>query len=436
MRVVQVIPDFGLGGIQKAGCVLAVGLAGHGCQTLVASRQSGPRFEAAPPAGVTHRVVAGATARELAAAILEFQPDAVHIHDAAYDEPLVAALAEARGRAAGGPLVVSTPVFGRPPKSRATLRQTKTAVVGTYILYRLRHWLGMSLDEALRAGVAFTPVVSFQPTDPPHSALDPPATRAARRAEFGIAADAEVIGRVGRSAPEKWSPANVELVNGFLAARPRGVWLSVGMPDTLGLEGLKARWGGRFVNLPQSSDYGLLAKAFASMDAQVFFSCYGECFAATICEPAGLGVPTIAGTNPIRDNGQSEQVVEGVTGRLVASVGGALEQLCKLFDDPVELARLKQSTHDYARARWTPAKISADLLALFEAWRTEDPLTHPRMRAVRDEAAAFDAGYLARMLALHAPGGAGRLAWRAKLAAVRSWPLFRAAAALKRALGR
>lgn len=434
MKIVQVIPDFGLGGIQKAGCVLAEGFGRCGHEAVVIGQGKGDRYQASPPPGVTHRVSTETDAAAYAAEILAFEPDAIHIHAAAYEEPLIHALTAAGARTDGWPLLVSTPVFGRPPVDRSVLKKTRTAVVGTYILYRLRHWLGLSLDEALASGVAFTPVVSFQATDPPHSTLDSDSVRAARRAELGIPADAEVIGRIGRNSPEKWSPANCDLINRFLTARPRGVWLSVGFPDELGLSELKERWGDRFIALPQSSDYELLSKAFASMDLQAFFSCAGECFAATICEPAGVGLPTIAGTNPLKDNGQSEQVVDGQTGYLVASADEALQRIHALLDSPDELTALKQATLDYAHARWTPEQIVQESLALYEAWGSEDPLAHPRMRQISVEARAFDRDYLPRILRLHGANPLASAWWSFKLAATRNWSLFRLGARLKRFL--
>ena len=432
MRIVQVIPDFGLGGIQKAGCVLAKGLNDRGHQAMVIARGGGPRYEGPDAKDAPHLIVPDASTETLGGAILDFRPDVVHIQTGAYDEPLVEWLAAA---GANRPLVVSTPVFGRPPLNRETLKKTRTAVVGTYILHRLRHWLGMSLDDALRAGVAFTPVVSFQQADGGVSTLMPPEDRARLRAEFGLPADAEVLGRVGRNAIDKWSSKNVELIDKFLSRRPKGAWLSVGMPTGLGTDDLRQRWGDRFVSLPESSDYALLTRAYASMDLQAFFSPFGECFAATICEPAGLGLPTIAATNPIRDNGQSEQVVDGETGYLVAGVDDALARADALLDNPDELRKLNKRTFDYAAARWTPEVITDVLLQLYEAWLSDDPLRHPRMQAIADEARRFDETYLPRMLKLHAANPLARLTWSARLLAVRNWGLFNGVARVKRMLG-
>lgn len=435
MKVVQVIPNFQLGGIQKAGVVMAGELAKLGHEAMVIGRDGGPRYLDQTPDGLTHRVSESQDEAGYAREILAFDPDAIHIHGPAYDEPLVEALSAAGARVDGAPLLISTPVFGRPPESRAILKKTRTAVVGTYILYRLRHWLGMSLDKAFENGVVHQPVVSFQATDPPHSTLESEEVRATRRAEFGLPADAFVIGRIGRATPEKWHPANIPLIDRFLASHPNGAWLSVGCPLEDEIGGLKKKWGDRVVSLPQSSDYDMLARAFASMDVQVFMSCAGECFAATICEPAGVGLPTIATANPVKDNGQSEQVVEGVTGHLVGSLDGALQRVDALVADPEALARLKRSTHDYAHSRWTPAQITTELVETIEAWLGDDPLATPRMRRLHDEAAAFDAGYLPRLLDLYGKNARSRAWWNLKLAAVRNWRTFQLAASIKRKLG-
>ncbi len=432
MKVVQVIPNFTLGGIQKAGVVLAGELVAMGHEAVVIGLDGGPRYLESTPEGLTHLVSTAKSPADYAREILSLQPDVIHIHDGAYEEPLIESLAAAGARVDGSPLLVSTPVFGRPPSSRSILKKTRTAVVGSYILYRLRHWLGLSLEEAIDQGVAFTPVVSFQATDPPHSTLDPSEVRSARRAEFGLAGDAFVIGRVGRASPEKWHPANRALIDRFLSTHPNGAWLSVGYPREDDVTALAERWGDRFVNLPQSADYDLLTRAFASMDVQVFMSCAGECFAATICEPAGVGLPTIALANPVKDNGQSEQVVDGETGYLVSSVAGALEQLNQLIEHPDRLQQLKQSTYDYAHARWTPAQIARELVDLYEAWMSPAPAATERMQRLRDEASRFDAGYVPRLMRLYGSTAKSRAWWQLKLAAVRNWNTFRLAARVKR----
>ena len=72
MKIIQVIPDFGLGGIQKAGCVLAETMVRAGHQVLVLAEKTGPRFQ---PSCSWHRLLAGPRLETLAEEVREFSPD-------------------------------------------------------------------------------------------------------------------------------------------------------------------------------------------------------------------------------------------------------------------------------------------------------------------------------------------------------------------------
>lgn len=435
MKIVQVIPDFGIGGTQKAGCVLARGLRDAGHEAVVVGRGPGPRFLEDTPERLTHVLSTAADDAAYAAELVALGPDVIHLHGGGYDEPLIAELAKAGGRVDGPPMLVQTPVFGRPPRDPETLRRVRTCLIGAYMLYRQRHWMNLSTDEAIRHGIGFVHINSFEQTDPPQSTLDPPKTRAVRRAELGIPESAFVVGRIGRDTPGKWDVRHEEMINRLLARHEGLVWLSIGFPAERGRDRLRERWGERFVNLPESSDFLVLAKAFAAMDVQLFFSCYGECFSTTICEAAAVGLPTIAGANPVRDNGQSEQLIDDENGFLVASVDQAVGLVDGLIADPERTERLKRQTYDYAHARWSTTQITQDLLAFYDAWTKPTPAEEPHLRWVAEQEAAFSDRYVDRLLGLLADGPIERLKWRLKLAAVRSWTAFRAAAKLKQLRG-
>ena len=425
MKVVQVIPNFGIGGTQKAGCVLAAGLAEAGNTAVVVGRGPGPRYLENPPEGVTHHLSEATDDTTYAQEIISLEPDVIHLHDGAYNEELIEALAKAGARVDGWPLLVQTPVFGRPPKDRATLGRVRTCLIGAYMLYRQRHWMSMSTAEAIRNGIGYVHINSFERTEPPQSTLDSPEVRAARRAELGVPNDAFVVGRIGRDTMEKWHPLHEPMIDRLLSKHENAAWLSIGMPVDRGRDRLKARWGDRFVNPPESPDFLVLAKTFAAMDVQAFFSCWGECFSTTICEAAGVGLPTIAGTNPLRDNGQSEQLIDGENGFLVSGIDQALGHIDHLISDPEACQRLKQQTFDYAHARWTTKQITQDLLAFYNAWTDPNPAAAPHLKWVAETEGKFAAGYRNRIVGLQSDGIASGLWWRMKLAAVANWNTFR-----------
>ena len=421
MRIVQHTFNFGLGGIQKAPCVFARELAARGHEVYVLAEDSGPRFRSDPGPGQKHVVLGGSDPALAARAIDEIAPDVVHFHRSHYVDELVRRVAGRPGR-----VVVSTPVFGRPPDDRGLLEQTRTCLVGCYTFYRFCRWTNQTGEAAIARGVGYVPITPFEPPATAVFALDDSAAITARRAKWGIGPGAFVIGRVGRNDAGKWSPLSEPLVDALLGRFDSVVWLSIGYPESMGRERLAARWGSRFVNLPETSDYGVVTEVLASLDVQAFFS-RGECFASSIAEAAGVGVPTVALATPLLDNGQAEQAVEGVTGRLVGGVDGAVQFVAEMAKSPERLAALKASTARHAAQRWHVRRSTDDLLALYEHWLNPGSPEPAYAEVMRHEHAMFAAEYRRRMAELMGGGAVGRAKQRVALALAESWPAFRAA---------
>jgi len=343
MRIVHSIPDFALGGIQKAGCVLAAHMAESGHDVTIVGAGGGPRLPAGGQPNPAHVVVGSEDPCLLATAIRDINPDVIHIHAAAYAEPLLGELLriEPTGLRSGRPLLVSTPVFGRPPSDRKVLDRTKTCCVGVYTFYRLCRWLGVTPQRAMHdLGIAYAPLTPFDPPLGPVSATDTDTTVRLRRQHLGLRAETSiVVGRIGRDTVGKWHPAAERLVDAMLRTDAAATWLSVGLPRDRGAERLRERWGSRFVNFPETADYDRLTEILSAMDLQIFFSAHGECFASSICEAAGLGVPTVALATPLNDNGQAEQVIDGKTGFLVNSIDDACRVVATFTRDRAALTR-------------------------------------------------------------------------------------------------
>lgn len=417
MRVIQVIPDFGLGGIQKAGCVLAEAMLRAGHQVLLLAENPGPRFQ---PACSWHRLLVGSRLEALGAAVHEFAPDVIHLHAHEYPEDLIRALAtELREKP---PLLVTTPVFGRPPADRRVLALTRTCCVGVFTFYRLGRWLRQAPAQMVRNGIGYVPLTPFQP---PASEVD----RAAEREAFGIATGAFVFGRVGRSQGGKWHHCYPELIDAMLSVEPSAQWISVGFPEELGREDLRQRWGDRFRDFPETADYRFLAAMLSAMDVQLFWSQHGECFAATICEAAGMGTPTIAGVNPCQDNGQVEQVLEGVTGELVGTPTQAIAALRRLASDRGLLRTLRASAREHAWTRWHVDRVSADLCELYEYWRFGK--ASPYLGIMLREHDALMKNYRRQVATLKGQGSFRHSAWEVALWSAESWPLFAGARFMK-----
>ena len=425
MKIMQVIPNYDLGGIQKAGCVLAARMAQVGHEAIVVGQGEGARHRSDTPPLLRHVSLAKFSPETVVASICEIRPDVVHIHSNVYEEPLIRLLHERFSDE--GPLVVSTPVFGRPPLDQAILEQTRTCCVGEYTFYRLCRWLRVTGEWAIGHGMGYVPLTPFEP---PADALSAEGA-AERRLELGIPPGAFVVGRIGRNAAEKWAPAHEEMINDLLTRLPRACWLSVGFPEERGRSRLLARWPGRFINFPETADYQFLMKALTCMDLCLFFSLHGECFASSICEAVCAGTPTIAGCTPINDNGQTEQVLDGLTGFLVSGQQQALETLVGLEADPARLAALKSSAEAHGRQRWHVNRVCDDLLSLYE-WYLDDRRPEPSYAVLmREEDRAFAQAYKRRVLSVMSRGALDRVRWFLLLNAVESWRLFKIGRSLK-----
>lgn len=430
MKIVQVIPDYNLGGIQKAGCVLAARMAQLGHEAVVVGRGTGGRHRPDTPPRLKHISLPDFLPETVLSSICEISPDVVHIHSNVYEEPLIRLLHE---RFQGsGPLVISTPVFGRPPLDHEILKQTRTCCVGEYTFYRLCRWLRVTGDWAIGHGMGYVPLT---PYEPPVSAL-PLNGVAVRRLELGVPPEAFVVGRIGRDAGEKWSPAHEEMINDLLTRLPHAYWLSVGFPEVRGRSRLIARWSHRFIDFPETADYEFLVKVLSSMDVCLFFSPHGECFASSICEAICTGTPTIAVCTPVNDNGQTEQILDGVTGFLVSGPQQAMETLVSLESDPERLAALKLSARAYGQHHWHVNRVCENLLSLYE-WYLDDRCPEPIYAGLmREEHHAFARTYKRRIVSHVASGPLDRLRWFFLLNIIESWPLFKVGRFLKALHGR
>lgn len=432
MRIVKVVPDFGLGGIQKAGCVMADGLARLGHEVTVVAEADGPRRRAEDQPGLAaHRLAEAGHAAELVA---DLSPEVVHIHGANYEVPNIAAVLN-QPRLAQSTIVV-TPVFGRPPEDMGLLNRVKTCCVGLYTFHRLTRWLGMKPQQAVDSGIVYAPMTPFQQPETSVCALDAEAEVLARRQAFGLADARLVIGRIGRSDLSKWDTQLPATIAALLEEFPDLAWLSIGMPDEFGAKRLADSWGDRFVNLPETSDYSLLCRVLSSLDTQLFASRYGECFASSICEPAGLGVPTLALSTPLRDNGQAEQVIDGVTGFLMSGLDALPRHIKWMLDNPAKLQALKQSTRGHARTNWSDQVVSERVEQAYQHWRGDGGSPFPLGESIVSEAKAFREQYPHRVCSLASSNALGYRLCRMKLAATECWPLFRTMRRFKRWLPR
>jgi hypothetical protein len=243
------------------------------------------------------------------------------------------------------------------------------------------------------------------------------------------------LGRIGRSDAAKWHPASETLVHRLLETLPGAAWTSVGFPSELGLDRLRARWGPRFANFDETSDSDRLTRILASLDLQVFFSRFGECFAFSICEAASVAVPTVALCTPSRDNGQSEQVLDDISGYLVSNPDQAAAAILPLATDPLRLARLKQTTFHLNQQRSSAEVVLPRILDFYEYARSVGQGPTPGFfREVVGEHREFAAAYRGRIARTMSRHPLSRWRWHLQLAAQENHALFRTAREIRRLL--
>ncbi|WP_146413509.1 glycosyltransferase [Crateriforma conspicua] len=247
-----------------------------------------------------------------------------------------------------------------------------------------------------------------------------------------------VFGRVGRQHVHKWTKDSANTIDKLLSRFPGSQWLSVGFPPELGLESLKARWGTRFINFPETSDYSFICQALSCLDVHIFSSPYGECFASSIVESTGIGVPTIAVSRPYRDNGQAEQVIDGKTGFLVADDNGILSKIALLSKNPDLLNHLKNESRNYTRNHWHADIVADKLLQLYQAWREDQPSLDrfPILAEQLEDALRFREFYRSRMKALHGAGPITGAMHHTQSKLARTWVAHRFVAKAKRMMRR
>jgi len=386
MRIVQITSDFGLGGVQKGAIVLGKHMGDLGADSFIVTNRDGPRLDRAYLRSA-QPIVAGEGLDRVVAVIARLNPEVIHIHNSLFDEAMVEALVGATKA-----LLVSTPVFGRPPARRRTLERTLTCCVGLYTHRRFCTRTRIPVAESFARGIFWVPITPF---DPPELSLAEGASGP------GTAGKGEVtFGRVARPSAMKWHPDHPRMIDALLESDCRFRWVSVGWPEQMQRARLREKWGDRFVNHEQIENYETLCRLIRGLDVHFFASRYGECFSSSIAECAGLGVPTLALLHPLRDCGEIEQVVERVTGVAVASGDELVQHARSLGQDPARLSALKVTTREYAANHWHGRVVAQELLELYKAYRAGSR-ERVAKSTLQQEANSFSRAYHRRLLGFY-----------------------------------
>lgn len=191
-----------------------------------------------------------------------------------------------------------------------------------------------------------------------------PEARAAVRAEFGIPADAWVVGTVGRMAEVKNHPLLVRAAAPLLDEQHHLVIVGDGAEAERTRAVAASKPTGKWIHFPgHRRDIGRLMTAF-----DVFsLSSDSEGLPLVLPEAMATGLPVVS-TNV---GGIAEVVKEGETGFLVpARDEEALrDRLKRLADDRALAARMSERAREVAIARYSSEKMLAEYLAIYERIR-------------------------------------------------------------------
>ena len=355
MKVVLAVNSLGLGGTEKTVQTHALALARDAVDVrVVAVQEEGVRRDALVGAGIEVDCAQGSMKR---LAELFAGADVVHVVRAGVAEPLV----PAAFRAAGVEVLVESNVFGAvdasadeqafaahlfPSKMCALRYRRRLALVGPEFHARHR--------------------VSYWPVDIARlRALAPDRAEAKRR--LGLDPERPVVARVGRANDRKWRDLVVDMVPLLLELAPEAQVALVGATpaklrrlDRLGvLERVRL--------FPPTADEEMLACFYAASDVFVTAAEIGESHSFAIEEAMCIGVPVVTCSTPWVDNGQIEQVDEGVTGHVADHPRPFAEAVAALLADGERRRRFGVAAREKADELFDAGRLTGQLEGLYTA---------------------------------------------------------------------
>jgi len=353
-RVLHLVQGLGLGGTEKAACLLARGLFRSGrFETAVWSPQDGPRAATLRESGVP--LFLGG---EAMTALRRFAPQIAHIHRAGWPQPgfMRSVRAGLRFFPDGThlPRVVETNVFGRHDPSPGGKLIDCTLFVSHFCARRFASVENRRV-ELPRYGVLYNPVdADFLG----QGCLAP------QRRDYGR----PVLGRISRPDKGKWSRLALDMLPHLARLRPDFRFLVVGgipeAEDFVRERGLAERV--RFL-APVRSE-GELAAFLDELSVLAHANDTGESFGLVIAEAMAAGLPVV--THPcggLKDNAQLELVEHGVTGLVAETAEEYASALAWLFAHPEEARRMGCAGREKARRLYAEDVVVQRLESVYAA---------------------------------------------------------------------
>lgn len=377
MRVLTVVDDLQLGGVQRGALNYARGFAHRGHPSAVLTVQgSGPREKTVDPSEVT--LFLGAVGDDQAArAAAAWRPNLVHIHSwgplkEAEGEAVEAVLRHCAAR----PIVLETTSFGKVDYEQRFRVTDVSLLLSRWALWRWQQWTRPLSPQPLGIVVPIT-------VDPATFYPDP----GRFRARHSIPADAPLIGSIGRPDPVKWHPLLLETAIQIATQRPdvhlawvgptdqAKVQLAAALPDVVR----------RTTVLPVMADDAELREAYSALDVFLHASPIGETFGLVFVEALACGTPVSTLATPHKNNSQIEVVGHGRGGLVAADRRSYLANALRLVDDAPLRERLGVQGREHTLGSFTLDQVISTVVDIADTLQTaptpEAGLAHLRERA-------------------------------------------------------
>jgi glycosyltransferase involved in cell wall biosynthesis len=308
IKVLEVINTLGLGGTEKVAQMLAMHLNKDlFCVSVCGLLDGGARASVLESAGLETKVVHN-DSPELTRYLKERKFDLIHWNNSGEPEPfLLSCVSESGCR----PAIIRTNVFGHRDDSGEARMVDMNIFISKFCYLRYCKKYRCDTPEFYKANkVIYNPVDLEQ-----IEAARPNSEEKARlKIQYGIPADAPVIGRIGRPDDSKFGSICIEMMPYLLKQQPDVKFVIVGMTQKkmkrikeLGL--LKS-----FVIIEPTADTKKIYSIYHIMDVYAHSATWGESFGCTIAEAMACGKSVVTHATPFWDNAQIELVDNGKTG--------------------------------------------------------------------------------------------------------------------------
>jgi len=352
-RVLHLVQGLGLGGTEKAACLLAHGLFRSGrFETAVWSQQDGPRAASLRENGVM--LFLGGDA---GSALRRFAPQIAHLHRPGWPQPefMRSLRAGLRFLPDGThlPRIVETNVFGRHDPSSSGKLIDCTLFVSHFCAQRFA--VVENRQVAIpRYGVLYNPV----DTD-----FLGERCLAPERRDYGK----PVLGRISRPDKGKWSRLALDMLPHLAKLRPDFCFHVVGgipeAEDFVRANGLE----GQVRFFPPLTGEEELAAFLDGLSLLAHANDTGESFGLVIAEAMAAGLPVV--THPcegLKDNAQLELVEHGVTGLVASDAESYACAVAWLFAHPEEARRMGRAGQEKARRLYALDVVLEQLEAVYD----------------------------------------------------------------------